>query len=101
MKYVMRFGKKGKLSPRFVGPFEILERVGSLAYEVALPPSLSKIRNVFHVSTLRKCVFDLSHIVELEPIQIYEDLTYEEVHIQIVDVMDKVLRHAVVRLVKV
>ena len=52
MKSVMRFGRKGKLSPRFVGPFEILERVGTLAYKVALPPSLSKIHNVFHISNL-------------------------------------------------
>ena len=97
----MRFGRKGKLSPRFMGPFEIFERVGTLAYKVALPPSLSKIHNVFHISTLRKYVFDISHIVELEPIQISEDLTYEEVPIQIVDMMDKVLRHAVVELVKI
>ena len=101
MKSVMKFGKNGKVSPQFVGPFEILERVGILAYKVALPPRLSKIHNVFHVSTLRKCVFDPSHIVKLEPIQIFEDLTYEEVPIQIVDVMGKVLRRVVVRLVKV
>ena len=101
MKSIMRFGRKGKLSPRFVGPFEVLERVGTLAYKVALPPSLSKIHNVFHVSTLRKYIYDPSHVVELEPIQNFEDLTYEEVPVQIVDVMDKVLRHAVVKLVKV
>ncbi|RVW59896.1 Transposon Ty3-G Gag-Pol polyprotein [Vitis vinifera] len=101
MKSVMRFGRKGKLNPRFVGPFEILERVGTLAYKVALPPSLSKVHNVFHVSTLRKYIYDPSHVVELEPIQIFEDLTYEEVPVQIVDVMDKILRHAVVKLVKV
>ena len=101
MKSVMRFGRKGKLSPRFVGPFEILERVGTLAYKVALPPSLSKIHNVFHVSILRKYIYDPSHVVELEPIQNFEDLTYEEVPVQIVHVMDKVLRHAVVKLVKV
>ena len=101
MKSVMRFGRKGKLNPRFVGSFEILERVGTLAYKVALPPSLSKIYNVFHVLTLRKYVFDAFHVVELEPIQIYEDLTYEEVPVQIVDAMDKVLRHAIVKLVKV
>ena len=59
---------KGKLSPRFVDLFEILERVGTLAYKVALPPGLSKIHNVFYVSTLRKYVFDASHAVELEPI---------------------------------
>ncbi|KAL6344251.1 hypothetical protein AAG906_037815 [Vitis piasezkii] len=101
MKYVMRFGRKEKFSSRFVGPFKILERVSTLAYKVALPPSLSKIHNVFHVSTLRKYVFNPSHIVEFEPIQISKDLTYEEVPIQIVDVMDKVLRHVVVKLVKI
>ena len=57
MKPVMRFGSKGKLSPRFVGPFEILERVGHVAYRVALPPSMSKVHNVFYVSTLRKYIF--------------------------------------------
>ncbi|KAL6321907.1 hypothetical protein AAG906_035616 [Vitis piasezkii] len=101
IKSIMRFGRKWKLSPHFVGPFEVLERVDTLAYKVALPPSLSKIHNVFHVSTLRKYIYDPSHVVELEPIQIYEDLTYEEVPVQIVDVMDKVLRHAIVKLLKV
>ena len=69
MKFIMRFRRKWKLNPRFVGPFEVLERVGTLAYKVALPPSLSKIHNVFHVSTLRKYIYDPSHVVELEPIQ--------------------------------
>ena len=68
MKPMMRFGSKGKLSPRFVGPFEILERVGPISYRVALPPSMSKVHNVFLVSTLRKYVFYPSHVVELEPI---------------------------------
>ena len=65
MKSMMRFGRKRKLSPQFLGPFEILERVGILAYKVALTPGLSRIHNVFHVSTLRKYVFDASHVVEL------------------------------------
>ncbi|RVW83186.1 Retrovirus-related Pol polyprotein from transposon RE2 [Vitis vinifera] len=101
MKSIMRFGRKVKLSPRSVGPFEVLERVGILAYKLTLPPSLSKIHNVFHVSTLRKYIYDPSHVVELEPIQISEELTYEEVSFQIVDVMDKVLLHDVVKLVKI
>lgn len=54
MKGVMRFEKKGKLSPRFIGPFEILEKVGTLAYRVALPPNLAGVHNVFHVSMQRK-----------------------------------------------
>ena len=76
-------------------------RIGTLAYKVTLPSGLSKIHNVFYISTLRKYVFDTSHVVELEPIQISEDLTYENVLVQILDVMNKVLRHAVVKLVKV
>ena len=68
MKNVMRFRKKGKLNPKYVGPFEVLERVGALAYRVALPPKLGKIHNVFHVSSLRKYVYDASHVVEIESI---------------------------------
>ena len=101
MKLVMRFGSKGKLSPRFVGHFEILERVGPVAYRVALPLTMSKVHNVFHVSTLRKYVFYPSYVVELKSIQIFEDLTNEKVPVQIVDVMDKVLRRAIVKFVKV
>ena len=101
MKNVMRFGKKGKLSPRYVGPFEVLEKVGTLAYKVALPPKLGKIHNVSHVSSLRKYVYDVSHVVEIEPIQLNENLAYEEYPIRIVDTMDKVLCKAIVKLVKV
>ena len=68
MKIVMRFGKKGKLSPRYVGPFDILETISPLADRIALPPSLERIHNVFHISTLRKFVHNTSHIVELEPL---------------------------------
>ena len=58
MKGVMRFGKKGKLRPRFIGPFEILSRVGEMTYKLALPPSLSAVHPVFHVSMLRKYIPD-------------------------------------------
>jgi len=68
MKGVMRFGKKGKLSPRFVGPFEVLERVGEVAYRVAQPLALSRIHNVFHESMLRKNILDPSHILSYEPL---------------------------------
>uniref|UniRef100_A0A2N9G885 RNA-directed DNA polymerase n=1 Tax=Fagus sylvatica TaxID=28930 RepID=A0A2N9G885_FAGSY len=63
-KGVARFGKKGKLSPRYVGPFEILERVGPVAYRLALPPALSKIHDVFHVSALRKYIPHPSHVLK-------------------------------------
>ena len=62
-KKVMRFGKKGKLSPRFIGPYEVIEEVGLLAYRLALPPELEKIHNVFHVSMLRRYMLDPSHVV--------------------------------------
>ncbi|KAL8114656.1 hypothetical protein AgCh_021499 [Apium graveolens] len=65
-KGVMRFGKKGKLSPRFIGPFEILRRIGPLAYELALPPNLQQVHNVFHVSMLRKYHADARHVIEYE-----------------------------------
>lgn len=100
MKSIIRFGLKGKLSPRFVGPFESLEKVGTFAYRVALLPSLEKVHNVFHVSTLRKYVHDPSHVVEFELIQLAKNLSYEEVPIQIVNMMDKVLHHATVKLMK-
>ena len=64
----MRFGRKGKLSPRYVGPFEILEKIDTLAYQITLPPRLKRIHNVFHVSTLSKYMHDPSQIMELEPL---------------------------------
>ncbi|KAL5538035.1 hypothetical protein UlMin_044852 [Ulmus minor] len=82
-KGVMRFGKKGKLSPRYIGPFEILERIGKVAYKLALPSELSTVHNVFHVSMLRKYISDPSRVLESEPIEIREDLTYEEQPVQI------------------
>uniref|UniRef100_A0A2N9I829 Reverse transcriptase domain-containing protein n=1 Tax=Fagus sylvatica TaxID=28930 RepID=A0A2N9I829_FAGSY len=101
MKGVMRFGKKGKLSPRYVGPFEILERVGPVAYKLALPPALSGIHNVFHISMLRRYVSDPSHILSYEPLQVQEDLSYEEMPMKILDRKDQVLRNKTIRLVKV
>ncbi|WMV29888.1 hypothetical protein MTR67_023273 [Solanum verrucosum] len=77
-KKIMRFGQKGKLSPRFIRPYEILERVGPVAYKLALPPELDKIHNVFHVSMLRRYRSDLSHVLPVESIEVNPDLTYSE-----------------------
>ena len=63
MRGVKRFGAKGKLSPRFIGPFQILDRVGAVAYRIALPPSLSGVHDAFHVSMLRKYVSDPTHVL--------------------------------------
>ena len=78
MRGVLRFGKKGMLSPRFVGPFEILERVGPVAYRLALPPTLPAVHNVLHVSLMRKYTLDPTHIIDHETLSLREDLTYEE-----------------------
>ncbi|KAL4014301.1 hypothetical protein IC575_026501 [Cucumis melo] len=101
MKSVLRFEKKGKLSPRFVGPFEILERIGPLAYHLALPPYFSAMHDIFHVSMLKKYVADPTHVVDFEPLQISENLSFEEQPIEILAREVKKLRNRGIALVKV
>ncbi|KAA0054489.1 hypothetical protein IC582_026393 [Cucumis melo] len=101
MKGVLRFEKKGKLSPRFVGPFEILEQISPVAYRLALPPSLSTVHDVFHVSMLRKYVTDPSHVVDYEPLEIDENLNYVEQPVGILAREVKMLRNKGIPLVKV
>ncbi|KAA0060554.1 pol protein [Cucumis melo var. makuwa] len=101
MKDVLRFEKKGKLCLRFVGPFEILERIDPVAYRLALPPSFSTVHDVFHVSMLRKYVADLTHVVDFEPLQIKENLSYEEQPVEILTREVKMLRNRRIALVKV
>ena len=98
---MVRFGKRGKLSPRFIGPFEILERVGTVAYRLALPPSMSGVHEVFHVSMLRKYTPDLAHVVDWGQIEVDTDGTFKEGPMCIVDSSDQVLRLKTVRLVLV
>ncbi|TQD95179.1 hypothetical protein C1H46_019202 [Malus baccata] len=100
-KGVVRFGKRGKLSPRFVGPYQIIERIGAVAYRLELPPKLSQIHNVFHVSMLRKYVPDPAHIIQIEPLEVNPDASYVEIPVAIIDRQDKVLRNKVIHLVKV
>ncbi|KAK6145306.1 hypothetical protein DH2020_022126 [Rehmannia glutinosa] len=83
-KGILRFGKTGKLSPRYIGPYEILEKVGPLAYRLALPPELSQIHNVFHVSMLRRYRSDPSHFLRDEPVEIADNLSYAKEPIGIV-----------------
>ncbi|KAL0546144.1 hypothetical protein IC582_016050 [Cucumis melo] len=101
MKGVLRFARRGKLSPRFVGPFEILERIGPVAYRLALPPSLSTVHDVFHVSMLRKYVPDPSHVVDYEPLEIDENLSYVEQPVEVLAREVKTLRNKQIPLVKV
>ena len=98
---VVRFSKRGKLLPRIVGPFEILERVGTVAYRLALPPSMSGVHEVFHVSMLRKYTLDLAHVVDWGQIEVDTDGTFEEGPVCILDSRDQVLRCKTVRLVRV
>ena len=97
MRGVMRFVEKGKLSPRFVGPFEILERVGKLAYRLAL----TGIHKVFHVSMLRKYVSDPSHILKYQEVEITQNLKHVLHPTKILDRKEKVLRNKSILLVKV
>ena len=98
---VMKFGKKGKLSPRFIGPYEVIEKVGPVAYRLALPPELEKIHNVFHVSMLKRYKSDPSHVVSSETIELRPDLTYEEDPIEILTREVKDLKKKKIPLVKV
>ncbi|KAL0534178.1 hypothetical protein IC582_028462 [Cucumis melo] len=101
MKGVLRFEKKGKLSPRFVGSFEILERIGPVAYRLALPPSFSAVHDVFHVSMLRRYVVDPTHVVYFKPLEISENLSSEEQPVEILASEVKKLRSREISLVKV
>ena len=75
---MVRFGKRGKLSPRFIGPFEILKRVGTVAYRLALPSSMSGVHKVFHVSMLRRYTSNPAHVVNWGEIEVDTDGTFEE-----------------------
>ena len=98
---VVGFGKREKLLSRFIGPFEILERIGTVAYRLALSPSMTGVYEVFHVSMLRKYTPDPSHVVDWGQIKVDTDGTFEEGPVCIVDSRDQVFRRKTVRLVRV
>ena len=100
-KGVVRFGKRGKLSPRYIGPFEIVERVGPVAYRLDLPKELSRVHNVFHISMLRKYIPDPSHVLEAPEIELRDDLSYEEQPVKILGREENELRNKTISLVKV
>ncbi|CAM9000490.1 unnamed protein product [Rhodiola kirilowii] len=101
MEGVMRFSKKGKLISRSIGPFEILEIVGNVAYRLALPPTLSSVHPVFHISMLRKYIPEPSHVLEYERLHMDDTLSYDEQHVAILDRQVKRLRNKEVFSVKV
>ena len=85
MKRVMWFWKRGNLSPRYIGPFEVLKRVGEEAYELALPPGLSRVHSVFHVSMLKRYHGDGNYIIHWDSVLLDENLSYEEESAAILD----------------
>jgi ribosomal protein L21E len=101
MMNVWRFGNKGKLSPRYVGLFQVLKRVSPLAYKIEMPPNLSGIHDVFHVSQLRRCARDPLHVINYEPLDIKLNLTYEEMPLQMLDLKEQRRRNKTIPLVKV
>ena len=98
---VVRFGKRGKLSPRYIKPFEVLERIGTVSYWLALPPSLSSVHAVFHVSMLWKYTPDPTHVVDWGELVVDSYGTFKERPVRIMDSRDQVLRSKTMRLVKV
>jgi hypothetical protein len=90
MKGLHRFKIRGKLAPRYIRPFKILEQRGEVAYQLELPPQLSDVHDVFHVSLLRKCLWVPEEQMPLEELTVGEDLTYQEYPVKILDTSDKV-----------
>ena len=100
-KGVVRFGKRGKLSPRYIGPFEIVEMIGPMAYRLDLPEDLSRVHNVFHISLLRMYIPNPSHVLETPEVELRDDLSYEEQPVQILSKEEKELRNKTISLIKI
>nr|GFB74990.1 putative reverse transcriptase domain-containing protein [Tanacetum cinerariifolium] len=100
-KGVIRFGKHGKLSPRYIGPFEIIERIGLVAYKLELPEKLRGIHNTFHVSNLKKCLADENLVIPLKEIQLDDKLHFIDELVEIMDREVKQLKQSRIPIVKV
>ncbi|GJZ66350.1 hypothetical protein Tco_0623046 [Tanacetum coccineum] len=100
-KGVVRFGKRGKLNPRYVGPFKVLEKVGSVAYKLELPQELSRVHNTFHVSNLKKCYSDEPLAVPLEGLHVDDKLRFMEKPVEIMDREVKRLKQSCIPIFKV
>ncbi|GJV13165.1 putative reverse transcriptase domain-containing protein [Tanacetum coccineum] len=100
-KGIFRFGKRGKLNPRFIGPFKILERIGPVAYKLELPEEVSNVHNTFHVSNIKKCLSDESLIIPMKELQLDDKLNFVEEQVEIMDCEIKKLKQSRIPIVKV
>ncbi|GJU36661.1 hypothetical protein Tco_1185015 [Tanacetum coccineum] len=101
LKGIVRFGKKGKLAPRFVGPFEVVEKVGPVAYRLELPEDLNGVHDTFHVSNLKKCLADPTLQVPLDEIRVDAKLNFIEEPVEILEREFKKLKRSRIAIVKV
>jgi hypothetical protein len=97
MKGVNQFGVKGKLAPRYIGPFQIIQKCGKVAYRLKLPEQLSAMHNVFHVSQLKKCLQVPDQVVDVDGVKLEPDLTYFEYPIRVLDQKDRVTRSRTIK----
>jgi hypothetical protein len=101
MRGICRFNVKGKLAPRYIGPFKVLERKGEVAYHLELPPSLSGVHDVFHVSELKRCLRVPKEQAPLEGLEVQEDLTYTEHPVKILETSERVTRNKKIKMCRV
>jgi hypothetical protein len=101
MKGVSRFGVKGKLAPRYIGPCPIRKKYGTVAYRLQLPETLSVVHNVFHVSQLKKCHWVPDRTIEVTDVSLEPDLTYSEHPIRVLDQKDRITRRKTLKFYKI
>jgi hypothetical protein len=101
MKCVKRFGVKGKLAPHYIGPFPILEKCGSVAYKLDLPPSLARVHNIFHMLQLKKCLKPPMDVVLPEVTPLKADLSYPEHPMKVLDQKDHITRRKTIKFLKI
>jgi hypothetical protein len=101
MRGLRRFNVRGKLAPRFIGPFKILEKRGEVAYQLELPPQLSDVNDVFHVSQLKKCLRVSKELIPMEDLDAKEDLSYQEYPVRILETSERVMRNKRIKMCKV